>query len=1501
MSLFTVFSADRNPCFVILQMRTDMVSFPLEQWKAPAEAAGSSTNRSVLDSLMGHFDIPDTVRRQVSSHIPAQNPSLLQQCWHAHDQVKPDALESHNMNWSYARDLFVDVGSVIGCEDPTVSEFQTFCYSPATCSTTIDISSNLFSVAAVPVKLDFALIVTMQSRGTAKIPEVHTLALDDLMGMFAWARSIRNAVDFFKLNNCADEEVKNMLNCHHTRSGDSITDNNYYGDINYMKEGKLIPCNGQLDAATMILRVTSLKSNAVDVSLDLTHIVTLSVSRDFEPLATHVLTANILSVSSLPAPKKKKQLVSSYIVVRAKGNDNCRTIALTDKNPYWDMDFAMKLSVDQLDDEEYLKTHGFCLFLFSGPEGQEEIIGQSFLSYKDLLPFSTSSKDESLCTVSDLSDVLYKESDEQKDSKSKDESTLKPWQQLQFDIFMDMDLSIAINVHSVKGLLTSRTTSVLEKTLGKLDITKKCLSSDVDSDISHGKNNYYVEVGFVTSNGDDIGDKFKYIRSKKVSGNAGCPQFNEVFYLKAAEHGMWCAHFIRIVIKEARWIGDDIELGEILISLDDVCLETAINADDYRRYDILPTAKMKAEMKCEEGGGASSNETAKWDLGDIFLGMSLRTNKKSHTVMTSLPKVMLRSSLRQVDPYCTQWTCVGVTAREHVTQANSRDQSNMFKLLASPHCLKILDSGDGEFEKQQFDAVSTAHQFQRRYVNASQNEAVEVRLFELQRRALLPPHEFDRKNLLYTDAFEFSDHSGSIKAPYSPYEDVPLLTPSGFVWEGDWTVDTNFPGANGEGWYSGFDITLRKRCWVRRAVQRVKKNETIQLTKKSQIHIFENQRRSHFPPYNFGLNNSLPFERGNFSDETGAVNAPYKLLKESEPPEGYEWDGEWEIDLAHTNTDADGWSYGREYIDIMCRYKLNQSSTTPGILSCCRRRRWKRNIRLSDVSTPHKSTTQHEENFTDRKSYLIKSDDNPADSSLPYHERMSSELQVAHAEETGAALANLNALMADELDQGSLEVHIFENQRRSAFPPYEYGPGNYLPFERRDFSDESGKVNAPYKNLANAIPPDGYDWDGDWEIDYTHIQTEVGGWSYGTDYTAIMREYVNKTNRFSRILSCCRRRRWKRKVRPKLQRVKSGKFSVNISVDLAKQLATEYANKVQLNKDQEDGSSDKILESCKEKDSLMSPISIPWHQVIAADVVSPTVLAIRVKVHRFFGSNRFERLHHHEEERGAQFVYHKNDDGSQCLFHEVEVDFYVLNCPAFSLMTVIRERMYFSDLRGQLCKLAESGLITGDVHNPYNLQAWSLNCEIDEGDEDNDGVLFVANDLSLGSQVAYLMDSIQQRLSIEIKDHSGVSTLSQVSRQHVENLRCRILAYMAVALELRVKGPSFKTSSVRAVLELDTSVAERYLSGEVNDKSSVAYSANGLTGFFLDVAETRIRDICICGLDHLQDVPENEFDLRSALSLILHQYYASIIALLGTYFNSKDALLSVQVCSSTIS
>jgi hypothetical protein len=1003
-----------------------------------------------------------------------------------------------------------------------------------------------------------------------------------------------------------------------------------------------------------------------------------------------------------------------------------------------------------------------------------------------------------------------------------------------------------------------------------------------------------------------LGEHFKSLKSKKGSKNSLSPQFNETFTLTAAEHGLWCAHFVRIAIKDALWLGEDSDMGEVLIPLDEISLQASAEAGAYSSHQVRATAKMQADLKGSYSGMQSS------DLGCLFVSTKLLVTKKSHTVMTTLPKVILRSQLQEIDPYMTQWACVGVTARDHVQQSNTRGRSNMFNMLTGLDCLSILDNGDGEFEKQHFDAVSVAHQFQRRYIDASRREAIEVRLFEVQRRALLPPHEFNRNNLLYTDAFEFSDYSGSIRAPYSPYEaEIPLVTPPGFVWDGDWAVDMTFPGTKEDGWYSGLDLTLRKRCWVRKGVQQHKKNETIQLTRKSEIYIFENQRRCAFPPYKFGLGNSLPFERLDFSDESGQVSAPYKSLSHAIPPDGYEWDGEWEIDYAHTNTDVEGWSYGREYIDIMARYKAGSSSASAGMLSCCRRRRWKRNIQVSELSDRcvQPPLSKDGELATERMSYTIRTDSDAVETSPRHDESIPSDLhEEAMADDTGAALVSLNEIMADEIERGSVEVHIFENQRRCAFPPYQYGPGHSLPFERLDFSDESGQVSAPYKSLSHAIPPDGYEWDGEWEIDYAHIQTEVDGWSYGADYTAIMREYVNKTNRFSMMLSCCRRRRWKRKVRPTIQRTKSGgHFALGVSVDLATQLAQEYSSKMKINKDQEGGSSSKILESCKEKETLRAPINIPWNQVVSADIVSPTVMAIRVKVHRYFGQDRFgSRMPSEGSMKGSKkgdcFEHDNNADdksAGKSLFREVELDFYVLNCAAFSILSVIRERMFFSDIRTQLLQLSKTKMITGDIQNPYNLQAWSLNddeCDADDN-ANEEGLLFVANDLSLGSHVALLMDRMCHQLSQDVDNFRGLEGLFVLEKQHVERLRGRMQVYLAAALELRVQGPSFKVESLQAVLELDTSVAERFLSGEEGDTASVAHSASSLTRFFLDVAETRIRDMCVCGWGRTAASGEHaeEYGLQDALSAIIHHYYANIIALMGTYFGSKEALLSVQV------
>ena len=1419
------------------------------------------THAAVIDNLFDYYNIPDTVKRQIKSCQLAHDGVLAQQIWTNPPQNSMSKC-GLTPQWSYIHDLVTDIKSVFSTDALQTSSSKPFCYSPPTRGTTISMSTSLSSSTPLPIKMDLALIIKMIKTSGTNSCECYTLALDDLVSMYAWAKSIRKAIHFFKLHTDSSNDVKNTVNCHHSINTDiniESFDNNYYGPVAYLKDGKIVPCQGDLDAGRMTLRLSTVDTNVTVLTLDLKLMDTLTISRDYEPLTSHMLTVNILAVSNLPVPTKK-QLVSSYVIVKAKGNESCRTISLVDKNPYWDMDFVIKLDKVQLSNEMYLKNHGFALFLFSGIEGHEEIVGQSFVSYHDLL-----SRSIDLCTVSDVSDVLYKDSESQDARVPSDDRIVKAWRQQQFDIDMDVNLCVEVGVRCDKDILL-------------LD-TSHCKDGIKRSKID----NIYLQISLVASNTEDLGDKFKIIKSRKMFTDATKSEFCDNFTLQA-ENGLWCAHYIRIVIKEARcWLTEDGDLGEILIPLDDIGLHCKESPDVYRNFGLHPTDRMKFDKR-------DVSDVVDWDLGKISICSKLLVNRKSHTAMTASPKVVLRSNLRAVDPYNTQWACVGVTPRGNIVQANSHNQSNMFSMLASAHCLNILDNGVDEFEKQHLDAISSAHQFQRRYIDSCGQEAIEVRIFEVQRRALLPPHDFNRKNLLYTDPYEFSDDSGSIRAPYSPYDaDVPLVTPAEFIWDGDWSVDKNIPGAKEEGWYSGFDITLRKRCWIRKAVHRVKKNETIQLTKNSEIHIFENQRRSHFPPYSFGLGNNFLFERHDFSDETGLLNAPYKVLRDSVPPRGYEWDGEWVIDMDYTDTDVDGWSYGREYIDIMNRYKWKCSSTSPGLLTCCRRRKWNRKLRLTEnVNVPpsgqdcpvimsDSSASQNSNDAVDSSSHRVVS--------------LSTELHVASAEETGAALASLNAIMADEIERGGVEVHIFENQRRSAFPPYQYGPGNSLPFERLDFSDESGQVNAPYKCLAHAIPPDGFEWDGEWEIDFTHIETEVDGWSYGIDYTAIMREYVNKTNRFSRILSCCRRRRWKRKVKPISQR-KGDNFVAGLSVDLAKQLAIEFSNKVKLDEEHESGSSSKILESCKEKDSLMSPISIPWHQVVAADVVSPSVLAIRVKVHRFFGTNRFSRR---VNTNGVCAVDKECIGDFNGVFREVEVDFYVLNCPSYLMLSIIRERIYFAELRHQLCKLSVTRMITGDIQNPYNLQAWSLNSENSGQSSTDDEVLFVANDLSLGSEVVQMMDKMQQQLWFESASFSDETGLSLVSKQHVEQLRCRALAYMSAIIEMRVKGPSFKLSSLKAVLELDTSVAERFLAEDVNDKSSVALSANGLTSFFLDVAETRIRDICVCGLGYLISYKEEECDLRGALSLILHHYYANIIALLGKYFDSRDALLSVQV------
>ncbi len=105
--------------------------------------------------------------------------------------------------------------------------------------------------------------------------------------------------------------------------------------------------------------------------------------------------------------------------------------------------------------------------------------------------------------------------------------------------------------------------------------------------------------------------------------------------------------------------------------------------------------------------------------------------------------------------------------------------------------------------------------------------------------------------------------------------------------------------------------------------------------------VFENERRSLIPPFNFGDNLSF-FERGKFSDEEGEKTVLHAdVLKLIGAPllDFSDHDWIWCFDTEYTQCDEEGWSYGFDFLNLMSNCK-KESSVTDSKLQPVRRRRW---------------------------------------------------------------------------------------------------------------------------------------------------------------------------------------------------------------------------------------------------------------------------------------------------------------------------------------------------------------------------------------------------------------------------------------------------------------------------------------------------------------------------------------------------------------------------------
>lgn len=632
-----------------------------------------------------------------------------------------------------------------------------------------------------------------------------------------------------------------------------------------------------------------------------------------------------------------------------------------------------------------------------------------------------------------------------------------------------------------------------------------------------------------------------------------------------------------------------------------------------------------------------------------------------------------------------------------------------------------------------------------------------------------------------------------------------------------------------------------------------------------EYHIFQNQRRS------MGLwgSNFLHSDEFEFTDESGTVHCPFTPYEIGiDPPDGFSWTPDyltqWKVDHDYTNTDEDGWSYGLDFGWIMASYREGKSASSSAAVRACRRRRWKR---VAKKATPMPITSL---------------DQTPTERDTKVLESLKGTYGFDEDDETPDVEDEVN-----NTPPPSEEIKIFEvyeNQRRIL----DWGCENLFSAERPPFSDETGEIkyNYPLLNSVNE-PPAGYEWvDSDWAVDTTYTNTDSEGWVYGIDFTWIMANLKKGRSTTSSMGRSVRRRKHIRRMR------KVGKSITHLSEDTAMKVASErqtLAMEIKTKLDLFKVHSDLVMSLCQERDTIDSPVFIPWEQVISFDVITPTVMRIKATIHRYFGedSNRAE------------------------VYRPTEMNVYVLDCPSEKLAKLIFDRQHLDECRYNISCLITSGTMTGHEDSQYLYQTHS-----EVMGEDNQ-LQYVPAELSLGSSTNLYLDKemldIMKQIEILSKYkkiylstsnspnspkfpstellHSEIDT--EVTHLHLK--RIRLLVYVATLLESSLRGPQYDEASMRQMINLDYKAAERLYRFVGQEKHKEMDAARQMVNFLLETAEMRIRDTALCGWSHRGPL------LESCLGILINGYFTQIVGVLGRFFESKEGLMTLKVLTRLLS
>lgn len=523
----------------------------------------------------------------------------------------------------------------------------------------------------------------------------------------------------------------------------------------------------------------------------------------------------------------------------------------------------------------------------------------------------------------------------------------------------------------------------------------------------------------------------------------------------------------------------------------------------------------------------------------------------------------------------------------------------------------------------------------------------------------------------------------------------------------------------------------------------------------------------------------------------------------------------------------------------------------------------------------------------------------------------------------------------DRREALELEIEVFENQRRTPYPPFDWSSSAIT---RPRFSNLDYSVGYDVDRIENAQPPEGFEWSSDWLVDMEPLGPRSAGrdgWMYSFTFGKLLDNYRKRWSHTDPFNTHARRRRFVRRARalgddPAVQLMTARDALIAFQVaNTNKRLRRKSSSQggggggllsaassliaagggaaaaaaataaaaagVTAGDSQHGGHSGRdvveewrrrradlscVLGGCEEKATEFAPVLLPWEQVQFADVVSASVLVVGLRVNRCLGS----------ASRG--YSYRPSD-----------VHLFVSNCPAHELKSLIEERKMLVKTRQNLRRLIASGNVFGSEQHDAAHPAGA------EAAEDAEEGVPETEELSLASEIAADLDAQIAQIQAFVRklERSQAQTLSEAAalqsggaddaarqqtlRQRAAALRkeasvlkrrlCRLRLYLAALYGVGLQGVyAFDEQSVRSVVDQDLRRVYRIAMDD-----AVA-TANNRIEFLLDVAEKRIRDVALCGWNQ-------PAQLQRCAELYANCYLTEIINVLGAFFEDR-ALMSIK-------